>query len=473
MRYGRYAMFIPRRWPYEAWIPLTTGLLWLWCAASFGVVGFLFSLVPGCLLLSSAVSTLLYPGDVRIPQFTAAGGLLGVPFAVPAIFIAGWPTGLALLVLSAMSFITAGAISVLQEPHEEDVPEPQPSLALAAQVALDDTVLAGLSVRSTLNIDPHQVALEVRAARELYEQRGWLESPGEFHVDPPDLANPDSTVEKAWGIEFEHLRWDSGYEPHSDEPGRERWLGYAPNRSAHAWVLRHPAKPRPWLICIPGYEMGFPRMDFAGFQVWKLINEFQLNVAIPVLPFHGPRRISPFSGTGFIAGNFLDTVHAEAQAMWDIRRLLSWIRAQQEGGVGVWGLSLGGYNAALFSCLGDDLACVIAGIPATDFTRLTWRHGPTMQLRYAERHGVMHDEISEVLRVVSPLALETKVVKEQRYIYAGIADQLVPADQPRDLWRHWDRPRIEWYQGAHLTFRAHAAVRALVPAALRSAGLVA
>jgi hypothetical protein len=440
-------MFKPQRWPHEAWIPLTTGLLWLWCAASFGVVGFVFSLIPGCLLLSAAVSTFLYPGDVRIPQFIAAGGLLGVPLSLPAFFVAGFPTGLFLLLLSAMSFVTAGALAVLQEPHEDEVPEPEPSLRLAAQVAVDEAILATLSVRTTLNIDPDEVAREVRAARELYDSRGWLDDPQAFHLDPPALENPRSDVERAWGIDFEHLRWESGYAPHADEPGRDRWLGYAPNRTAHAWVMRHPSKP--------------------------LIRELQLNVAIPVLPFHGPRRIARMSGTGFLAGNFLDTIHAEANAMWDIRRLYGWIRAQHDGPVGVWGLSLGGYNASLFSCLADDLACVIAGIPATDFTRLTWRHGPTLQLRWAERNGIAHDEIGEVLRVVSPLALQTRVPHARRHIFAGISDRLVPPDQPRDLWRHWDKPHIYWYQGAHLTFRAHPEARTFVPDALRSAGLIA
>jgi hypothetical protein len=53
----------------------------------------------------------------------------------------------------------------------------------------------------------------------------------------------------------------------------------------------------------------------------------------------------------------------------------------QEGGpIGVYGLSLGGYNTALLACL-EDLACAILGIPATDFTGLTWRHGAPLQIR--------------------------------------------------------------------------------------------
>ena len=49
------------------------------------------------------------------------------------------------------------------------------------------------------------------------------------------------------GLDYEHLHFDSGYEPHPDEPGRERWLAYAANRTAHAWVVRHAGGERPWL----------------------------------------------------------------------------------------------------------------------------------------------------------------------------------------------------------------------------------
>ena len=53
-------MFEQQRWPREAWLPISSGLLWLWCAASFGIVGFLFSLLPGCLLLASGFSTIVW-----------------------------------------------------------------------------------------------------------------------------------------------------------------------------------------------------------------------------------------------------------------------------------------------------------------------------------------------------------------------------------------------------------------------------
>ena len=77
----------------------------------------------------------------------------------------------------------------------------------------------------------------------------------------------------------------------------------------------------------------------------------------------------------------------------------------------------------------------------------------------------------EVARVISPLDLAPRLPRERRYLFGGIADRIVPADQVRDLWRHWEEPRIVWYQGSHVTFRAHPAVNRLLEDALRESGL--
>lgn len=465
-------MFEQPRWPREAWIPAAAGLAWFWCAADLGAILFLLALVPGCLLLASGVSTLLYPGDRRIPQFTALGAVIGVPLALPVLFATLWG-GAALLLLSAASFVAAGVTSVRQEPHVEDVPAPEPSLGLAAEVAVDDALLATMAIRNrgSENERLERIRREIEQGLALFRERGWLDDPAAYHETPPPLDAPAIHPERAGRFEFEHLEFASGYEPRAEEPGRERWLLRHANRTAHAWIMRH-RQPGPWLVGIHGYEMGSPRLDLAAFQANRLHHQHRLNIALPILPLHGPRKSGRRSGDGFLAGDFLDTVHAEAQAMWDIRRLLSWIRAQGGGPIGVQGLSLGGYNTALLAALDGDLACAVAGIPATDFTRLLWLHGPPLQIRYAEHRGLLHGDVSNVLRVVSPLALSPLVPKERRYIFAGVGDRLVPAEQVRDLWRRWDRPRIVWYAGGHMTFRMHAAVERLLFDAFRESGLI-
>jgi hypothetical protein len=272
------------------------------------------------------------------------------------------------------------------------------------------------------------------------------------------------------GIDYEHLSFPSEYEPREREPGRERWLGYANNRTLHAWLVRG-APERPWLVCLHGYRMGLPLVDLSAFDPSWLHQRRGLNLLIPVLPLHGLRRMGRRSGDGFLGGDLLDTIHAEAQAMWDLRRLLAWVRARSGAPIGVYGLSLGGYTASLLACLDEGLACAIAGIPATDFARTFYRHGGPWQERTALHVGLTQAVMTDALRVVSPLALTPKVAREHRAIFGGIGDRLVPPDQVRDLWRHWDQPRIEWYQGSHLTLGMHRGVRALIEQTLRGAGL--
>ncbi|HVN37295.1 MAG TPA: hypothetical protein VMW19_03860 [Myxococcota bacterium] len=457
----------PVRMPPEAWIPLVGGLVWLWNAPGHGVAGFLFSVLPGCLLLGSGVAMLLWPGDLRTSQFAALGGVLGFVFGLPAFVFVGFFSGLAFCALSAAGFVAAGWHTLRLEPHPADVPRPEPSLALAAEIACDEAILSTLQIGVGIPAGDELARIrgEIEEARARFAAAGWLEKPGGYHETPPPLSDVQISGARVRGIEYERLRFESGYEPRAGEPGRDRWLDYRANRTAHAWVVRRNPQ-RPWLVCIHGYQMGSPMIDLLAFRPEWLARQHGLNLLLPVLPLHGPRAKGRRSGDGYLSGDILDTIHAQTQAIWDLRRIVSWLRAEGAREIGVFGLSLGGYNASLLAALERDLACAIAGIPAVDFTRLYFRHGPPVQLLEAALHGIEEHHMDEILRVVSPLAFPPRVPRERRYLFAAIADRLVPADQVRDLWHHWERPRIEWYQGGHVTFPRHPAVRALIDEAL-------
>jgi predicted alpha/beta hydrolase len=170
--------------------------------------------------------------------------------------------------------------------------------------------------------------------------------------------------------------------------------------------------------------------------------------------------------------NLIDSVHGLAQSVWDVRSAIRWIRAVSgDVPIGIYGVSLGGYVAALTASVEDGLACVIAGIPATDMPDLYRRHSPPAVRRRALEAGALGPDADAVCSVVSPLVLEPRVPFERRYVFAGLGDRMSNFDQAHRLWLHWGRPRRAWYPGGHIGFFWAGGVGGFIDAALAESGL--
>jgi hypothetical protein len=354
----------------------------------------------------------------------------------------------------------------------DELPIARPTIALTAQAFRDEIVLMGLKARRPVSRPDafERITHEVVAGLEFYGNKGWLEKPKGFFGKPPVLS--DVTVRKVKGRRrsFNRIFFDSGYTPQPGEPGRQRWLGYTANNREYALLLRH-REPRPWLVCVHGTEMGRAALDLAVFRAWKLHDELGLNVVIPVLPMHGPRARGLPKGAVLPGEDVLDDVHATAQAVWDIRRLLSWVRLQEpESLIGLNGLSLGGYIAALVASLEKDLTCAILGVPVADLVELLGRHSG---LSPGDPRRLTMKLAEPIGRMVSPLSLTPLVPMPGRFIYAGVADRLVhPREQVTRLWEHWGKPEIVWYPGGHAGFFRSRPVQRFVWDALQQSGLL-
>ncbi len=359
---------------------------------------------------------------------------------------------------------------------EEGIPRTRLNASVAAKFLAEEVMHTGTMLVSRMRMSsPHirrRLRDEMVGVEDYYAARGWLADPMSFHRDPPELTGPRLARVMRGGVPFEHLTFNSGYEPRVSEPGRERWMGYDDNHTAHAWVMRHKNAERPWLVCVNGYRTGFASVDITAFRLEEL-HRRGLNVACYVLPLHGPRKVSTLSGDRFFRVGYLNTIHGSAQAVWDLRRLLSWVRRQGDAPVGVYGLSLGGYATALLAAFEPELACVIAGIPATDFVRIMKRYAPPDLVEYSHQLGIGWESIERLLSVVAPLKLPPAVPVERRYIFGGLVDRIVDPTHVRDLWLHWDKPRIAWYHGCHLSFNYEPEVKALLREAVWESELTA
>ena len=336
-------------------------------------------------------------------------------------------------------------------PGDDSVVPVPVTAALASQVLLDELLIAMFKHPALIPGPDDFAAAErnVTAAVEMYAERGWLDDPRSYHQDPP-RPYPVVDSKRVMDVRYEHVRCASRWEPYPGEPGRERWLAHEPNRISHTWVLRGDQDTRRWLVAVHGFGMGRPYMDVRAFRATAL-HRRGLNVALPVLPLHGPRTTSRTRGEGFMSIDLVDSKHGMAQAAWDVRRLIRWLREEHGAEqIGLYGMSLGGHVVSLVAALEENLDCVVAAIPVVDLPDLYRRHSTPETTRLGEQHNVLGPLGDAVHRVVSPLAMPPLLARDRRFIVAGVGDRMSTFGQARRLWEHWERPEMASYRGGHV-----------------------
>jgi len=336
-----------------------------------------------------------------------------------------------------------------------DVPLVEPSLGLIGQALLDRTftILTSAFTAVPSAAEVREAVAEATAARNLFAAEGWLDDPASYHEAPPPVEASDPemtwTFDGAGRRRYGHVRFPSGFRPRAGQPGVEAWLAHPTNGTAHAYVLEHD-EPRPWVLCVHGFATGSALVDFTSFNVRHLHDELGLNLAFPVLPLHGPRSTTRFSGSELLSPDYMRLVHLFTQAVWDVRRVASWVRSRGATSMGVYGISLGAYVSSLAVSLCDDFDAVIAGLPPADFVGLAKDNQPWFMRQHEGDLGPDWQLIRELTRPVSPLALSPRVPVDRRFLYAGLVDRVVRPHQVRTLWEHWDRPDIHWFPGGHV-----------------------
>lgn len=460
----------PRQWQWWGLVPVLAGFYALHLVA--GPVTALLAGAPGLLWLVTGISLMLMPGDPRITGYMALASVFGVLASIPLVFAAGLGASLLIVLLSLASFVVAGRMSLALSPTPLSVPQPDGDLRMQAKVGFDEAIMGFFLIAA-------RVPGGARAARmcdeaielgHVIEHRGWLEKPEQMHLAPLAPDQIQSRAARCYGFDYECLSFDSGYQPDSSLPGAAQWSAHLPNRRSMAWMLRHPGPPRPWLLCVHGYRMGEAWIDFGLFKPGLLHKKLGLNLLMPILPLHGPRRIGRQSGDQYLDGDLLDLLFAQSQALWDLRRWLAWLRANQpRPQIGIYGVSLGGYNTGLLTGYESGIDFGVAAIPVTDFAETLWRVMPPPHRRYFEARGLSEARYRELLRPVSPLTLPSLLAPDRRFVVAANADRIVPVAQPTLLARHWG-VETKWYQGSHMSIGNEREPREAIEEGIRRAG---
>lgn len=296
--------------------------------------------------------------------------------------------------------------------------------------------------------------------------QGTLGEPSRFFSEPEPTplqrsrlgAGPEgSTVWDLWQ--------DSGYQPFWAQ-ARDGYLRYRENLRSHARWWRLPprradqAAPRPVLVVVHGYLAGAHWMSERVFEVGYWLHH-GFDVVAFQLPFHG-QRAPQGGGALFPSGNLARTNEAFGHAIHDLRALAAALRRELGPlALGALGMSLGGYTAALWASVADDLSFVVPMIPAVSISRLLLARGATSPMaRRLRDAGIDEQALDEVFAVHAPLRRAPRVPAAARFVIAGQGDRITPAEHAQALIDHWQCSH-HWFVGGHLAqVGRHGALRA-------------
>lgn len=249
------------------------------------------------------------------------------------------------------------------------------------------------------------------------------------------------------------LVWESHVSPFNPRI-RERYLSHTRNCQARARYWRHDGAARPTLVFVHGFVADAYLFNEWFFQLQWFYERLGLDVVCFTLPFHGSRRglHSAFSGQFFFSQGVSWIAEAFRQAVTEFRALLSYFEGRGVPGVGVSGISLGGYTTALLASLEPRLAFAIPNVPVVSMPDLLLEWNP---LGAIMRLGMLASDISvqevrHMMAIHCPLSYEPVIPKDRLMIIGGVGDRLAPPKHARLLWDHWDRPSIHWFPGNHI-----------------------
>lgn len=254
------------------------------------------------------------------------------------------------------------------------------------------------------------------------------------------------------GIPAVDLSFASPFVPLNPEL-RPRYLSYERNRVAHAQYWRHPRAPRKTLIFVHGVIEGWYGLNSLWFAL-KWFYRQGYDILQFTLPFHGYRteRRHGVSGIGFFSGGFAHLNEAMLQGVCDLRVVLDYLFASGVPQVGITGLSLGGYHAAMLATADPRLAFCIPNSPVVTpiDMAMDWQPTGTILRTLMKWHGFDLHALRHGLAVHSPLSYPSQLEPEKALIIGGAGDRLTAPRFVRLLHQHWQGSHLHWFPGNHV-----------------------
>jgi len=282
---------------------------------------------------------------------------------------------------------------------------------------------------------------------DFYFENGVVENPTGFFTVSDEVPEHRVVEDKPYKDgRFQVLSWDSVYQV-KNPLIRDRYLSFPENRTGYLVRWVHPEPPGKTVLCLHGYMLGEPDQAHRMFHVEKLY-AMGLDVALFITPFHWRRA----PASRLLRGIFVQTddvvmsLEAMGQSMADLHTARLLLEKLEAGAIGFIGASLGGYNAALYSCLSDRHAFAAMMVPAVNFSK---PYGPAFARLPFEIEPSFMEKIVKVWELPSPLNHRPKLDTDRMLFVASRGDRLCPFEYLVELQKRWNFKNYRYMTGGH------------------------
>ncbi len=232
--------------------------------------------------------------------------------------------------------------------------------------------------------------------------------------------------------------------------GVEQWRA---DGQADEWLAtRLPAHgtPRGALILLHGWLATRPQIAFtaglatplrrAGIEIW-----------VPRLPAHCERTPpGAISGERCLSADLAGTGEAVCRAVAETRALAAWLHGRN-GPVGVWGVSLGGWVAALALTTATAIDAAVLWTPVVDPHNTMWESPLTAPIRTAlAAGGLDRDLTNDAFGRYAPGRRRLHLPAAAVALIGARFDNVVAPASLVDLQRRWGVP-VQWFPHGHIS----------------------
>ena len=200
---------------------------------------------------------------------------------------------------------------------------------------------------------------------------------------------------------------------------------------------------------------GWRSRDFKSLDS-MLLNKLKregLDVYYYTLPFHMNRtpEASLYSGEFMVSANVNRTIKAFAQAVGEVRALISYIKNNSGGKVFLVGMSLGGFVGNLTAVKEENIDGLVSIFYANDLSFTIFETIPGKYIKEDFlKNGLTKDQLSEYWQIINPSLHEPLISRDRIVLLTANYDQYIFYKDAEVLWNNWGRPtRRKLYDCGH------------------------